>query len=78
MFKIDMVNIQAIGEAHIELEENSIVEFVGDNSNGKSILSKVIEYLTKGDLIQKDVRQALIKDTEQQAVFIMTHNKEQL
>ena len=73
-----MVNVQAIGEAHIELEENSIVEFVGDNSNGKSVISKVIEYLTKGDLIQKDVRQALIKDTEQQAVFIITHNKEQL
>ena len=78
MFKIEIVNIQDIVEAHIDLEEYSIVEFVGDNSNGKSILSKVIEYLTKGDLIQKDVRQALIKDTEQQAVFIMTHNKEQL
>lgn len=78
LFKIDLVNMQAIGEAHIELEENSIVEFVGDNSNGKSIISKVIEYLTKGDLVQKDVRQALIKDYQQQAVFIMTHDKEQL
>lgn len=78
MIKIDLVNVQAIGEAHIELEENSIIEFVGDNSNGKSVISKVIEYLVKGDLSQKDVRLSLIKDDQEQAVFIMTHNNEQL
>lgn len=78
MIKFDLVNVQAIGEAHIEIEENSITEFVGDNSNGKSIITKMIEYLTKGDLIHKDVRQALINDKEQQAVFIITKGVEQL
>lgn len=78
MIKIDLKNVQAIGDAHIEIEENTIVEFVGDNSNGKSIISKMIEYLTKGDLIHKDIRQSLINDNSKEAVFIITHDYEQL
>lgn len=78
MIKIDLRNVQAIGDAHIEIEDNSIVEFVGDNSNGKSIISKVIEYMTKGDLIHKDVRCSLINDDAEEAVFIITHDNEQL
>lgn len=78
MIKIDLKNVQAIGDAHIEIEENTIVEFVGDNSNGKSIISKVIEYMTKGDLIHKDVRCSLINDNANEAVFIITHDNEQL
>ena len=78
MIKIDLVNVQAIGEAHIVLEDNSITEFTGNNSNGKSITSKVIEYLTKGDLVHKDVREALINDYSEQAVILITYNKKQL
>lgn len=78
MIKIDLKNVQAIGDAHLEIEDNTIVEFVGDNSNGKSIISKVIEYMTKGDLIHKDVRCSLINDNATEAVFIITHNNEQL
>ena len=78
MIKIDLKNVQAIGDAHLEIEDNTIVEFVGDNSNGKSIISKVIEYMTKGDLIHKDVRCSLINDNATEAVFIITHDNEQL
>lgn len=78
MLKVDLVNVQSISEAHIVIEDNTIVEFVGDNSNGKSILSKVVEYLTKGDLIHKDVRDALIKDDTEAAVILITMNKRQI
>lgn len=77
MLKIDLINVQAIGEAHIIAEDNTIVEFVGNNSNGKSIVSKVIEEMTKGDLIHKDVRESLIKDGSESAVILFTlHNKQ--
>ena len=62
MLKIDLQNIQAIGNAEIIIEENTITVFSGDNSNGKSILSKVIEAITSGDIKNKDVRRSLIKD----------------
>lgn len=62
MIKIDIQNIQAIGSATIEISENSITEFSGDNSNGKSILSNVLKALTSGDIRHKDVRRTLIKD----------------
>ena len=78
MFKIDLLNVQAIGEAHIEFEDNTIVEFVGDNSNGKSILAKVVEALTKNDLKDKETRMSLIKDDTAEAAILFTHNKEQL
>lgn len=78
MFKIDLQNIQAIGDAHIVIEDNSIVEFVGDNSNGKSVISKVIEYLVSGDIAHEDVRCTLIKDDTEQGVAVFTYNEKQL
>lgn len=78
MLKVDLMNVQAISEAHIIFPNNTITEFTGNNSNGKSILSKVIEYMTKGDLIHKDVREALIKDGTPYAVILFTMNKKQL
>lgn len=78
MLEIDLVNIQAIEEAHIVITENTITEFVGNNSNGKSIVTKSIEYLTKGDLIHRDVRDALMKDGTEQSVIMFTYGFKQL
>jgi hypothetical protein len=78
MFKIDLQNIQAIGDAHIVIDNNSITEFTGDNSNGKSVISKVIEAITSGDIVHKESRLTLIKDGETQGVVLFTHDKEQL
>lgn len=78
MIEIDIKNVQAIGEAHLEIEENSIVEFVGDNSNGKSVIAKVISALTSGDIRHNDVRRSLIKDTEDTGVVVFTHGDERL
>lgn len=78
MISFDLKNIQAIADAHIQFEDNSIVGFTGNNSNGKSIIAKVIEALTKGELQDRDTRQSLIRDGTGQGVFIMTRNKCQL
>ena len=78
MLQIDLVNIQAIGEAHITVEDNSICEFTGDNSNGKSVVSKVIEKLVSGDLKERSVRDSLIKDNTEQGVVLFTYNNKQL
>ena len=78
MIKIDLQNIQAIGTAQIELPENSITEFSGDNSNGKSILSKVIQALTSGDIKHKDVRRTLIKDGTDCGIVSIIHDGRQL
>lgn len=75
MIKIDIQNIQAISNATIEIPENSITEFSGDNSNGKSVLSKVISAMTSGDIRHKDVRRTLIKDgTTKGIVSILNGN----
>ena len=78
MLSIGLNNIQAIEDAFIEIEENTIVEFTGDNSNGKSIVSKVIQALTSGDICHKDVRNTLIKDNCDQGAVLFTCNNKQL
>lgn len=78
MIKIDVYDIQVIGSASIELPENSIIEFTGDNSNGKSVITKLLTMLLNGDIRNESVRRALIKDGKERGVFLMTHNKEQL
>lgn len=78
MFQITLENIQAIKKAVFDIEENTIVEFTGDNSNGKSILSKVIQALTSGDIKHKDVRMTLINDDSDAGSVIFIHNQEML
>lgn len=72
MLTIQLQNVQAITEAAIEIPDNSIVEFTGENSNGKSIISKVIERLTAGDLRNKDIRRTIIKDGCDTALILFT------
>ena len=47
MFNISLKNIQAIEDASIMLDDHTIVEFTGDNSNGKSVISKVISAMIR-------------------------------
>lgn len=78
MIKIDLQNMQAISSATIEIPENSITEFSGDNSNGKSVLSKIIKELTSGDIRHKDVRRALIKDGTTKGIMSILNGNVQL
>lgn len=78
MFKVVIQNVQAIKSAEMVFNDNTITEFVGDNSNGKSILSKVIQYLTSGDIYHKDIREALINDDSDVGIVLLQYNKKQL
>lgn len=78
MYTIQISNVQAIEQATIEFEDNSIVEFTGDNSNGKSIISKFIQNLTSGDLRHKDVRMSLLRDGADKGGIIFTHDNKRL
>lgn len=78
MISIVMKNLQAIKEAYILIKDNTIVEFVGDNSNGKSILAKTLQYILSGDIKDKDTRRALINDNAEQAQLVITWNEKML
>ena len=69
--KILMHNCQGITDGVITLPPNSLVEFVGDNSNGKSTVSRYIEHMNKGDLHLAAIREPLIKDGCQSSQFVM-------
>ena len=76
--QISLHNIQSIKDATIELPETGIVEFVGGNSNGKSILEKVVSSIVKLDIEDEDVRRTLISDGETSGYVIMIHNGKSL
>lgn len=78
MIKIDLQNIQAITTAEIIIRENTITVFSGDNSNGKSILSKVIQAVTSGDIKNKDIRRSLIKDGAECGIISFIRDNTQL
>lgn len=78
MFAVKLKNIQAIGDCSIIIEDNSITEFTGDNSNGKSVLSKVIERLVSGDIRNKAIRNSLIKDGYDTGNITMLNNEKGL
>lgn len=60
--RVELDKIHAIDYAVIEFGKNGIVEFTGDNSNGKSALSRAIKYITSGSIRDKEMRNNLIKD----------------
>lgn len=78
MIAVDLINVQAIERAHIDLTENSLIEFTGNNSNGKSIVSKVIEKLTSGEIRNKKTRRTLINDNAEMACVMFTYNEKTL
>lgn len=67
MFRITMKNLQCIGEAVIEFDNQSIIEFTGDNSNGKSVLSKTLDVILSGEVRDKTTRKELINDNCEEA-----------
>ena len=72
---IEMYNCQAIQSATIDIPPNSIVEFTGDNSNGKSTLSRLLEHITLCDLHLAAHRNPLIMDGEERAVVRITNDR---
>ena len=73
---VELENVQAIKHAVIKFGSNGITEFIGDNSNCKSALSRVIEYMTSGDLKDKETRESLINDNENEARILFAKDEE--
>ena len=71
-------NIQSIKDATLNLPDTGIVEFCGDNSNGKSILEKVISSIVKLDILDETTRKTLISDGETSGYVVMIHGKKSL
>lgn len=75
MLKIQLQDIQSISSTEVIIPDNSIVEFTGENSNGKSIISKVIERLVSGDLRNKEIRKTIIKDGRDEGIILFTSDQ---
>jgi len=56
-------NIQSHKDVNIELPERGLVVFTGDNSNGKSVIRKVLEDTISGAIKSPRVRKPLINRT---------------
>ena len=67
--KIILHNCQGVTDGTIELPPNALVEFTGDNSNGKSTVSRFVEHIAAGDLHLEEERLPLIKDGCDHAEF---------
>lgn len=78
MILVKLENIQSIESAEIGLNEQGLTEFSGNNSNGKSILSRCIEWTCNGNITNKEKRNQLIRDgcTEGRITFV--HGKESI
>lgn len=66
-------NIQSFKEARYEFPNTGLVQIIGDNSNGKSILMKAISSTATLKIMIDEDRQALIRDTENMADIIMEY-----
>lgn len=78
MFHFELTDLQSIQSVVIEFEDSDIVAFVGDNSNGKSILMKALETITSGDILVMEKREALIRDGCEAGSLLIRHNEKQL
>lgn len=78
MIEIYVKNIQAIEEYKFSFPEKGIVQFRGNNSNGKSILGKVLSRIVLQQLKYDDKRLPLINDAVEQATVTMFYNKKTL
>lgn len=78
MIQIFLENVQTIDKYMFEFPERGIVQFRGNNSNGKSILGKAISRIVLQLLIYDDKRLPLIQDGKQSATVSMRYNNKGL
>lgn len=74
MIEIYLENVQSIDKYMFEFPERGIVQFRGNNSNGKSILGKAISRIVFQQLLHDDKRLPLIQDGKQSALVTMRYN----
>ncbi len=62
--KIRLVNIQSFVDVEYDFPDAGLVQIVGDNSNGKSILEKVLKSIATLGFVNQAERDSLIRDGE--------------
>ena len=60
--RITTINIQSHKEVVIDLPETGLVRFSGDNSNGKSVITKVTSNLVSGTFANPKIRASIISN----------------
>lgn len=78
MIHVYVKNLQSIKEYMFTFPDHGIVQFFGDNSNGKSILSKTLSAVVLQKLRYDDERLPLINDGESDALFGIEYDGKQL
>lgn len=66
-----LMNLQSHKNTVIVLPETGLVRFVGENSNGKSVLPKVLSATISCTLNRKELRDSLIRRGESQGLFMI-------
>lgn len=74
MIQIYVKNVQAIDEYTFKFPDHGIVQFRGNNSNGKSILGKIISRAVLQMLAYDDKRLPLIQDSKDSAILSISCN----
>lgn len=59
---IELQNIQCYVHVRFDLPDTGLVQIIGDNSNGKSVLGKVIAEIAKLSVLHQEDRDPLIRD----------------
>lgn len=65
-------NIQAMGDVLVELPKTGLVVFVGENSNGKSIIRKALEDIIAYNIKSPRVRKSLINNKVSEGTIELT------
>lgn len=71
--KISLQNIQAIEKAMFNLPDRGLVQILGANSNGKSILMRAVEYVGKLRILDTSDRNTLIRDGYDEGRILMNY-----
>lgn len=76
--KFILKNIQSIVNAAYDLPDYGLVQIVGPNSNGKSILIKAVNAVTSLKILDESYRASLIRDGESAGSISMSYNGKML
>lgn len=69
---IEIVNIQSHEYTKIELNKTGITRFYGENNDGKSVITKMVDYFIREKIKDPRVRKAMIRKTNTCGKLIIT------
>lgn len=75
---VKLVNIQSFEEAVYNFPDKGLVQIMGENSNGKSILEKVLKSIATCGFFDQEERDSLIRDGKDSGYVIMEYKGKML